>query len=134
LVAIANNAQVVGCSDAEQREAMTAHSKDWKALYDLFRRLSHCDDGAMAENFSDNVVRLLAKEWSHFGELEAFVSSNRRFRRFVLNHVDSTTDPNDLRMIARNSRSQCPATAKQLCEALGSRAKSALKEQAEFSH
>jgi hypothetical protein len=125
----AGNTQVKECTDAEQREVIATSSRDWKAFYGVFRRLAHCDDGAMAESFSDNVVRLLAKDWKHFGDLESFVASNGDFRRFVLNHVDATTDPKDLTMIINNSRQHCPATAKRLCRSIEAEARSALKEQ-----
>ena len=88
----------------------------------------------MAENFSENVVRLLAKDWKHIADLERIVGSDRNFRRFVLNHIDATTDANDLRAIVSNSHNRCRTTNKQLCGAVEDRAKSALKEQADISH
>jgi len=130
---LASNAQVKECTEAEQREIISTHSRDWKALYVVFKRLAHCDDGAMAESFSDDVVRMLSKDWKHIEDLDTLNASDRNFRRFVLNHIDSTTNPDDLKMVISNSRARCPATARPLCRSIEIQAKSALKEQAEFS-
>jgi len=130
---LASNAQVKECTEAEQREIISTHSRDWKAFYVVFKRLAHCDDGAMAENFSDNVVRLLARDWKHIGDLDTLIASDRSFRRFVLDHIDSTTNPAELKMVISNSREHCPETARPLCRSIETEAKSALKEQAEFS-
>jgi hypothetical protein len=112
---------------------MLTNSRDWKAFYRVFKRLAHCDDGAMAENFSENVVRLLAKDWKLISDLDTLAASDQIFRRFVLNHIDATANPDDLRIIIGNSRERCPATALQMCRSIESEAKSALKEQANFS-
>jgi len=130
---LASNAQVKECTEAEQREIISAHSRDWKAFHVAFKRLAHCDDGAMAESFSDNVVRLLARDWKHIEDLGTLIASDRSFRRFVLNHIDSTTNPADLKMVISNSREHCPATARPLCRSIETEAKSALREQAGFS-
>ena len=118
------------CTEAEQKEAIDADSRDWKALYGLYKHLAHCDDGAGAENFSDIVVRFLARDWKHFRDLETLVASDRNFRRFVLNHIDATTDPDDLRAIVSNAHRRCPSTAKRLCGIVKSSAESALRDQA----
>jgi hypothetical protein len=130
---LATNARVKECTEAEQREVISTNSSDWKAFYRVFKRLAHCDDGAMAENFSENVVRLLAKDWKHIADSDSLIASDRIFRRFVLNHIDATTNPDDLRMIISNSRERCPATTRQLRRSFESEAQSALKEQADFS-
>jgi hypothetical protein len=130
----AYSAQVKECTDGQQKEIILAHPKNWEDFYGIFKRLSHCDDGAMAENFSDIVVRLLARDWKHFGVLETRVASDRNFGRFVLRHIDATTNPDDLRLIIDNSRQHCASSSQKLCKSLEAEAKSALKEQGAFKH
>jgi hypothetical protein len=131
--ALATTGQVRECTEAEQKEAILTNARDWKTFYREFKRLAHCDDGAMAENFSENVVTLLAKDWKHIGDLGGLIASDGIFRRFVLNHIDATANPDDLRIIISNSRGRCPETARQLCRSIDSEAKAALKEQTGFS-
>jgi hypothetical protein len=122
-------AQTKECTQSQQIEAMSLDAKTWNAFYSAFKRLGHCDDGAPAESFSDNVVRLLAHNWKQIADLQKIASSDASFRRFVLKHIDATTDPDDLKALLSNSREHCPAGAKQLCQSLGAQAQSALKEQ-----
>ena len=126
--AVSVGAQTKECTQSQQKEAMFFDAKTWNALYSEFKRLGHCDDGAMAENFSDNVVRLLAHNWKQIADLQKLVSSDWTFRRFVLKHVDATTDSEDLKTVLLNSREHCPAGAKQLCQSLEAQSGSALKE------
>jgi hypothetical protein len=107
---------------------MSVQPRDWSGFYKAFKRLRQCDDGAPAENFSDIAVRLLARDWKDFAGLAKLAASDRNFRHFVLKHVDATTDPGDLRAVVSNASGRCPAGAIQLCRALESQAKSALKE------
>lgn len=79
-------------------------------------------------HFSDNVVRLLAHNWKEIADLQKLVSSDSTFRRFVLKHVDATTDSEDLKTVLLNSGEYCPASAKQLCQSLKAQSISALKE------
>jgi hypothetical protein len=131
--ALGTNGQVKECKEAEQKEVILTNSKDWKTFYREFKRLGHCDDGAMAENFSENVVTLIAKDWKHIGDLGGIIASDGIFRRFVLKHIDATANPDDLKIIISNSRGRCPETERQLCISIESEAKAALKEQASFS-
>jgi len=116
------------CTESQQREAMSIQPKDWNGFYAAFRSLGQCDDGAPAENFSDITVRLLARDWKDITDLVKLAASDRAFQRFVLKHVDATTDPDDLKAVVSNARRRCPAAAIQLCRALASQARSALRE------
>ncbi len=122
-------AQTKKCTQSQQIEAISLDAKTWNAFYSAFKRLGQCDDGAPAESFSNNVVRLLARNWKQIADLQKIASSDARFRTFVLKHVDATTDPDDLRAVLSNSRKLCPAGATQLCQSLRAQAESALRQQ-----
>jgi hypothetical protein len=121
-------AQTKECTQSQQTEAMSLEAKTWPVFYSAFKQLGHCDDGAPAEGFSDNVVRLLAHNWNQILDLQKLVASDSAFRRFVLRHVDATTDSEDLKAVLLNSHEHCPASARQLCKSLEAQSQSALKQ------
>jgi hypothetical protein len=122
-------AQATSCSKAEAINGETAASgaRTWDALYDAFHRFGHCDDGAIAEGFSDSVVRLLASRWQDLHEFEQLSVPDRRFRAFVLRHIDSTANERDLRRIVAQS-SACPSHARPVCRDIDKAARDALRE------
>lgn len=125
---VATAAQRRACTESQQREAVSIRPKDWNGFYAAFKLLGQCDDGAPAENFSDISVRLLAHDWKDVGDFVKLAASDRNFQRFVLKHVDGTTNPDDLRVVVSNARECGRAGDTRPCRALESRAKSALKE------
>jgi hypothetical protein len=60
----ANNgiAQQKPCTRPDEKGALIVvdQLRSWKAIYRAFERFGHCDDGAIAEGFSDAVVSTLA--------------------------------------------------------------------------
>ena len=81
-----------------------------------------------AEAAIDKVVRTLAHHWSWLPKLAAEIKTDPMFGRFVMMHVDSTVDYNDLREISRTATSLCPATLTELCRRLKTEATAALRE------
>lgn len=90
----------------------------WSQVYSAFERYAHCDDGALAEQFSQSVVRLLAEHWESLPEAAALGSKNPAFEAFMLRHIDVTTDWNDLRKVAGLADTQCPREHSQLCRTI----------------
>ena len=117
------------CSKEEtiNAEAAASDARDWDALYDAFHRFSHCEDRAVAAGFTHSVVWMLASRWDDLHDLEHLAEANRRFRAFVLRHIDATADEVDLRrIIARTTK--CPGHARPLCREIDRRARAALRE------
>jgi hypothetical protein len=113
---------------AERNALLGARPDSWSKVYDSYKRFGHCDDGSVGEGFSDAVVRLLAIRWDQLNRLRRLVSSDRRFRRFVLDHIDATTDEDDLKTILVSARTKCPAGAGALCLSIAMRADSARRD------
>jgi hypothetical protein len=111
----------------DQRGSRGIGREELEALHDAFHRFAHCGDGAIAEGFSDSVVRLLASRWQDLHELEHLAESDRPFRAFVLRHIDATADEADLRRIIATA-SKCPGHARPICREIESHARAALKE------
>ncbi|MGH9733533.1 MAG: hypothetical protein ACRD8A_02940 [Candidatus Acidiferrales bacterium] len=118
------------CTDQMARQAFddVDHLKDWAAVYHSFKKFAGCDDGGIAEGYSDAVAQLLAKHWNALPDLIRLTSSNRAFKSFVLYHVDATDSYADLKAADRNARLHCPSEAKGLCPAIRSRAEAAMKD------
>jgi len=117
------------CSKEEtmNAEAAAADVRSWDAMYDAFHRFGHCDDRRVAAGFAHSVVWILASRWEELHDLEHFAEANRRFRAFVLRHIDATADEVDLRrIIARTTK--CPGHARPLCREIEGRARAALRE------
>jgi hypothetical protein len=130
LCAAKGSAQKAGCSraDAEQAETAVDTLKSWDALYKSYGRYRDCDDGAIAEGYSDSVAKILAKHWSTLPRLSALSRGDAGFRKFVLGHIDASADEGDLERAAVNARKKCPAALGWLCSEVAKRADEALKE------
>jgi hypothetical protein len=71
---------------AMQAEENTDHLNNWSEVYQSFSRFSQCDDGGIAEGYSDAVGRLLADNWDQFSGLKRLAARDTRFQSFVLRH------------------------------------------------
>ena len=73
------------CTETEVKEAQkeAGQLRDWDSVYRSFKRFAHCDEGGIAEEYSDSVGRLLARDWKH---LNAFVrlTTDQDFEQFVI--------------------------------------------------
>lgn len=100
---------------ARKAEAVSDAATSWKQLHRQFRKFANCDDGAVAEGFSESNTRLLADHWGTIQQLKPMIVSDPAFRAFIVRHVDTTVPAERLRRIARNAGKQCPGTLKNFC-------------------
>jgi len=101
--------------EAQAAEAVAATARSWRQLHQQFERYSHCDDGAIAEGFSESVTLLLAEHWRDIRQLETILRSDPTFREFVIRHIDETVPGERLNRIAENASKRCPRRLKILC-------------------
>ena len=76
---------------------------DWDQVYRSYRKFSQCDDGAIAEGYSDAVSKLLANDWNHFDRLLTLTKTDKPFQQFVLKHIDETVSDAVLSRISSNA-------------------------------
>src|SRR5215472_11802545 len=109
--AFAEGSTTTKCTQAEatQAEQEADSLKDWDQVYSSYKRFSQCDDGAIAEGYSDSVTKLLADDWKSFNRLLALTNRNRNFKTFVLKHIDVSVPADRLTKIANNARSEYSA-------------------------
>lgn len=101
--------------EAKSAEAVAATAVSWRQLHQQFESYSHCDDGAIAEGFSESVSLLLANRWRDIHQLDVMAISQSAFRGFVIRHIDETAPKDRLERIGINAREQCPQDIKNLC-------------------
>jgi hypothetical protein len=101
----------------------------WGSLLNHWRAYRSCDDGGVAEGYSDAVVVLLAHRWDQFDAFASLSKRNPAFRRWAIGHIDATTSNDDLKKVVHNAAS-CTgsATKKHLCVEIGRAARDALKD------
>jgi len=118
------------CSSEESRqaEAEAPLLSNWRDVYASFKQFSSCDDGAIAEGYSDTVGRLLANNWNEVSQLNQMTSSDVKFRSFILYHIDGTLPKSELQTIIKNARDDCKANAVGLCKLIGSQALTQIQE------
>lgn len=107
--------------ESQSAEAVAATADSWAQLKEQVDRYSHCDDGAIAEGFSESVSRLLADQWRDIRQLGEIVMTQSEFRMFVLRHIDETVPNERLERIGENARERCPQGLEDLCREIESR-------------
>lgn len=107
----------VACSReaAIQAETEASTLSTWPAVYNSFKRYQGCDDGAIAEGYSEAISQLFAKQWNQLTLLIPLVMQNGEFRAFVLRHVDETVPNDRLKEIDANAKTNCLTSAASFC-------------------
>ncbi len=109
------DAKVCSRSEAIAAEKGLAHLHSWADLQQAFRTFAHCDDGAIAEGYSDFCMRMLSRHWSDVAALAKLAESDPSFRSFVLRHIDETWLKSEFDLAVQNATSRCPNSARALC-------------------
>lgn len=108
--------RVCTADEAQKAETASGVAKSWKQLHRQFRQYAHCDDGAIAEGFSDSITLLLAVHWETMRQIEPMIASDPAFRKFIIRHIDETVPAERLQRIAINASKQCPRNLKSICQ------------------
>jgi len=116
--AAAQGQRVCTHEDADRADKSLDGLNDWHHVYESFKRYAHCDDGAIAEGYSDKIASLLVDRWASVGELFHLWRTHPQFGRFVLAHVDELMSPEQAEIIAKNARQRCPPESKKYCRIL----------------
>lgn len=105
------------CSPQEARlaEEGVDRLRSWADIHQAFKQFAHCDDGSIAEGYSEAVVERLATRWQTLSELNALVSANPEFGDFVIRHIDGSARWNSSQVAAQNAQTRCPKAAEALC-------------------
>lgn len=113
--------------DAETADLAIDNLDSWEAIQKNYVAYAQCDDGNIAEGNSETIARLLVDKWPEIVKLQSLISQDSGFEKYILRHIDSTLDTDDLNQIITLSSESCPAESKALCGKLTAAAKSAEK-------
>jgi len=101
----------------------------WPSLLRHQRTFAPCDDGALAEDYSDAVVTLFARKWDQFGAFVALSERHPNFERWAIRHIDATASDEDLKKVMLNAASCIDDVKTQsLCRTIQEAAANALTE------
>src|SRR5579862_9488583 len=79
-------AQDRGCTDSDSKRAESEAEtlRSWDSVYKSYSLYRNCDDGAIAEGYSESVARILVDHWSTLDQLTVLTKKNPGFFRFTL--------------------------------------------------
>jgi hypothetical protein len=101
--------------DSAASEAVISYLDSWENMHSAFKQFQQCDDGAVAEGFSEAVARLMADHWAMLPRLLSLVDADPAFEAFVIRHLDLSNSNTDLLKIDHFAHTACPARARTLC-------------------
>lgn len=118
------------CTETESRAALddAVTLRSWDNLYASYERYRQCDDGAISEGYSESIARILVDQWNTLDRFAELGITDVRFRTFVIEHIDSTLNGDDVARIKKNAKSGCEARLRTLCSDLAEQSDSVLNE------
>lgn len=114
-------------SQAAAAEKVAPSLRTWDALSNAFAKYGSCDDGAVAQGFTESVVRTLVEHWPSLDRLSELSRKNPEFRRFVLKHINESAYLPDLKQVAELSKARCPTNLLGLCDEIHAASETALR-------
>jgi len=115
------NAKPCTTPDAIRAEQEASSLRSWAEVYKSYKNFARCDDGAIAEGYSDSIARLLSDNWSTADQLNRLASHDKGFKKFVLRHIDELMSPDQAEKIRDNADAHCPSYTKRLCKLIAAR-------------
>jgi hypothetical protein len=108
---------VENCSnkDGNVAERSIALLRTWRQVYDSFRLYESCDDGAIAEGYSNLIANILVKHWDWTFELSQLAQADPKFEAFIFKHLDTTMSPKQAQYITLHAHKKCPDGAGAFC-------------------
>lgn len=112
---------------AEAADLTVDNLDSWEAIQKNYVAYAQCDDGSIAEGNSEAIARMLVDQWPENVKLQSLINQDSGFEKYVVRHINSTLNTDDLSQIIMLSSESCPAENKALCSKLIAAAKSAEK-------
>jgi len=102
-------------SEAKEIELIADSLRSWQELYVAFKKYNSCDDGAIAEGFSESISLLMSEKWESIDQLHVYARKDSKFQKFVIKHLDETAPMERLKKIKMNAISNCGKNIKGIC-------------------
>ena len=124
LVASCGPASALGCDLSVEQWLSTEFPslKSWEQIYDSFHKFgARCDDGIFGEGYSDAVVQQFAYRWSDLSSLKPLIERDLKFDKWVLAHINATTDCVDVARLQNHASTDCPGDLQGICREISDR-------------
>ena len=130
LLSISSTAKEMPCpkQTAMEAEKAVAVARDWKSLYTVYKRYRQCDDGSIAEGFTESVIRVLVDKWSTLNDFSMLARKDKGFAEFIYRHIDESASKTDLLQVLENVKTTaCGVDGKDVCNRIRRRTETAIK-------
>jgi hypothetical protein len=101
-------------ADAANGEKAIERTNNWNQLYKTWQDYSHCDTGAVADGYTDSLMRLMV-EWKGLDSLAAAMQKDPQFKEWVHARLKSPAAKDDQPTIYSRAMSSCPKAMDALC-------------------
>lgn len=117
-------AQDKACSkaDAANAERSIERVVGWEPLHKAWQDHRHCDKDAVAESYTDAVLRLLV-QWKDVETLARVAQKDAGFRQFIVARLKRPEAKDDLDAVYSRAKASCPKGLDAFCADLAEAAK-----------
>jgi hypothetical protein len=111
-------AQDKACTPAEAANAEKAIDRvvNWDQLYKVYKEFRHCDQGPVAEVYTEALLRCLV-EWKKVDGLANPMTQDKEYNAFVMRHLRSA-GPEDQKSVYSRAKMSCPKGLDDWCTSL----------------
>ena len=104
-------------ADAANAEKAIDRVLHWPQLQKAWQDYQHCDTGAVADLYTDALMRLMA-DWKGMDALAASMQKDAQYKEFVYAHIKSPAAKDDHAMVYSRARTGCPKGLDEFCAEL----------------
>lgn len=105
-----------GKAESTAAEKATGLIVNYGQLSKAYKDYRHCDSGAVEENFTDAILRLLV-EWKNVDTIAGDLQSDPEYRKFIHKHIGPAAKE-DRDSIYSRAKNSCPPIQDQFCKEL----------------
>jgi len=104
------------CTKADASAAGKAVERvnNWAQLYKSWQDYRHCDTGAVADGYTDALLRLFV-EWKDVGALAATMKKDAEFAQWVHERLKSPAAKDDQPAVYSRVKASCPSGMDSFC-------------------
>ena len=100
---------------AVEIEEKASTLKTWDQVFNAWRLFNQCDDGAIAEGFSESITLILSTNWTEKGHLMELIEQKPNFEKFIIMHIDETVPSDRLSKLGHTAKMQCTDSTHDFC-------------------
>ncbi len=111
------NASGKDCTKKEEQiiESKAAYLKTWDEVFDSWEKFKHCDDGSIAEGFTESITKNLVKNWTEDGHLIRLIKNKPKFEKFILEHINEAVPYDRLSILGHMAEMRCQNSTLEFC-------------------